>query len=294
MIKEYLILDKETQKRISNDQSNQNDSSYIQDNDYDYSTNLPKKKTIKQEDQVCLLKNKQAVQYQRSMEDLNYNFGKKRKLQSYRNVNNKENQKRQDNSLSILTRRFMKQIRSESDQTIDLNQVSIALGVQKRRIYDITNVLEGINYIKKVSKNKLKWIGPSNQEGRDSKIIAEIQELIQEEMILEKVICEFNEKIQDLLQQQQSFCYFNSHDIQLLGKKQKSNEKTIVIQLPQKSMIQIKEFQKDVKLNMEAPQNSFKNESFKKLSINTSSSAHFQSKNTGEINVYQICQIQSE
>ena len=31
--------------------------------------------------------------------------------------------------------------------------------MQKRRIYDITNVLEGIGYIQKIHKNKMKWIG---------------------------------------------------------------------------------------------------------------------------------------
>ena len=31
------------------------------------------------------------------------------------------------------------------------------LGVQKRRIYDITNVLEGIDLISKKSKNNIEW-----------------------------------------------------------------------------------------------------------------------------------------
>lgn len=32
-----------------------------------------------------------------------------------------------------------------------------SLEVQKRRIYDITNVMEGINLIKKKSKNNIQW-----------------------------------------------------------------------------------------------------------------------------------------
>ena len=32
-----------------------------------------------------------------------------------------------------------------------------SLQVQKRRIYDITNVLEGINLIEKKSKNNIQW-----------------------------------------------------------------------------------------------------------------------------------------
>ena len=38
---------------------------------------------------------------------------------------------------------------------LDLNQAATALGVQKRRIYDITNVLEGIGLIEKRSKNNI-------------------------------------------------------------------------------------------------------------------------------------------
>ncbi len=37
----------------------------------------------------------------------------------------------------------MQLIMNNPSLTIDLNQASTTLGVQKRRIYDITNVLEG-------------------------------------------------------------------------------------------------------------------------------------------------------
>lgn len=41
---------------------------------------------------------------------------------------------------------------------LDLNDAVTTLEVKKRRIYDITNVLEGIGLIKKVSKNSVSWI----------------------------------------------------------------------------------------------------------------------------------------
>jgi len=41
-----------------------------------------------------------------------------------------------------------------------LNDAVKVLGVQKRRIYDITNVLEGIGLIEKCIKNMIKWKGP--------------------------------------------------------------------------------------------------------------------------------------
>lgn len=41
--------------------------------------------------------------------------------------------------------------------SVDLNDAVERLGVPKRRIYDITNVLEGIGLIDKTSKNKIQW-----------------------------------------------------------------------------------------------------------------------------------------
>ena len=51
---------------------------------------------------------------------------------------------RHENSLGTLTRKFIELIQSAEDQCIDLNVAVAKLRVQKRRIYDITNVLEGI------------------------------------------------------------------------------------------------------------------------------------------------------
>ena len=56
-------------------------------------------------------------------------------------------------SLSELTKRFVKLIRESPDQTTDLQLASDLLGVSKRRIYDIVNVLEGVGVIRKVHKN---------------------------------------------------------------------------------------------------------------------------------------------
>ncbi|KAJ1448861.1 E2F/DP family, winged-helix DNA-binding domain-containing protein, partial [Pelagophyceae sp. CCMP2097] len=58
-----------------------------------------------------------------------------------------------------LTKRFVKLIRSSPSQEIDLNVAASSLGVAKRRIYDITNILEGVGLIEKRSKNNIAWKG---------------------------------------------------------------------------------------------------------------------------------------
>ncbi len=57
----------------------------------------------------------------------------------------------------MLTKKFVLLVQQAPDKRLDLNQASDLLKVQKRRIYDITNVLEGIGFIEKIGKNIVKW-----------------------------------------------------------------------------------------------------------------------------------------
>lgn len=69
---------------------------------------------------------------------------------------------RHENSLGELTKKFIMLIQMAENQCIDLNEAVNRLQVQKRRIYDITNVLEGIGLIEKFSKNQIRWKGTLN------------------------------------------------------------------------------------------------------------------------------------
>ena len=66
---------------------------------------------------------------------------------------------RQENGLVELTKKFIDLIKRAPEQCVDLNEAVGKLEVQKRRIYDITNVLEGIGLIAKYKKNKIRWAG---------------------------------------------------------------------------------------------------------------------------------------
>jgi transcription factor E2F3 len=50
-------------------------------------------------------------------------------------------------------------LKQAPDGILDLNNAAETLEVQKRRIYDITNVLEGIGLIEKTLKNRIRWKG---------------------------------------------------------------------------------------------------------------------------------------
>ena len=68
--------------------------------------------------------------------------------------------------------KFVSLIEHAEQGTIDLNRAAESLNVQKRRIYDITNVLEGIGLIEKKSKNNIQWkaASSSSAEGDQAEV----------------------------------------------------------------------------------------------------------------------------
>ncbi|XP_062328127.1 transcription factor E2F4-like isoform X1 [Osmerus eperlanus] len=67
---------------------------------------------------------------------------------------------RHERSLGLLTTKFVTLLQEAKDGVLDLKVAADTLAVrQKRRIYDITNVLEGIGLIEKKSKNSIQWKG---------------------------------------------------------------------------------------------------------------------------------------
>jgi hypothetical protein len=70
------------------------------------------------------------------------------------------NPKRTEKSLGMLTQKFVDLLQSTKGGIVDLKRAALKLEVrQKRRLYDITNVLEGIGLIRKCGKNFVQWRG---------------------------------------------------------------------------------------------------------------------------------------
>ncbi len=74
---------------------------------------------------------------------------------------------RNDSSLGNLTKKFLELVQAAPEGLLDLNQAAEQLKVQKRRIYDITNVLEGVGLLQKQGKNSILWLAepPAPQRG---------------------------------------------------------------------------------------------------------------------------------
>ncbi|KFU94813.1 Transcription factor E2F3, partial [Chaetura pelagica] len=122
---------------------------------------------------------------------------------------------RYDTSLGLLTKKFIQLLSQSPDGVLDLNRAAEVLKVQKRRIYDITNVLEGIHLIKKKSKNNIQWMGCSLSEdggmlAQRQGLTKEVTELTQEEKKLDELIqsCTLDLKLltEDSENQRYPFC----------------------------------------------------------------------------------------
>ncbi|KAI5402840.1 hypothetical protein KIW84_050437 [Lathyrus oleraceus] len=151
---------------------------------------------------------------------------------------------RYDSSLGLLTKKFVSLIQNAKDGTLDLNKTAEVLEVQKRRIYDITNVLEGIGLIEKTSKNHIRWkgcdgIGPRELEDQVNTLKAEVESLYAEEYNLEECISERKELLRNLEEGENTgkYLFFTKEDILTLPCFQ--NKQLIAIKAPKASFIEV-------------------------------------------------------
>ena len=210
-------------------------------------------------------------------------------------TNENENQKlkkkrlRQENSLGELTKNFIDCVKSKGLEQININEIVKKLKVKKRRIYDITNVLEGIGYIKKLGKNQIKWIKTdflkeniiTNNE--DSNKINYFLELQKENEKLDSFLNEINLEFEKLSEKQETkqYSYVTYDDLKTLAEN--NNNKMIAIKAPLDTSIEIID-SKNIKENIN---NIFIDDKEILEDLQKENQIFMESKN-GEISVYVI------
>uniref|UniRef100_A0A1J3K7H5 Transcription factor E2FB n=1 Tax=Noccaea caerulescens TaxID=107243 RepID=A0A1J3K7H5_NOCCA len=151
---------------------------------------------------------------------------------------------RYDSSLGLLTKKFINLIKQAEDGILDLNKAADTLEVQKRRIYDITNVLEGIGLIEKTLKNRIQWKGLDvSKPGETVESIAnlqdEIQNLTAEEVKLDDQIRESQERLTSLSEDENNkrFLFVTEDDIKNLPCFQ--NKTLIAVKAPHGTTLEV-------------------------------------------------------
>ncbi|XP_052609273.1 transcription factor E2F7 isoform X2 [Peromyscus californicus insignis] len=101
----------------------------------------------------------------------------------------KQRPSRKQKSLGLLCQKFLARYPSyplsTEKTTISLDEVAVSLGVERRRIYDIVNVLESLHLVSRVAKNQYGW------HGRHSlpKTLRTLQRLGEEQKYEEQMAC---------------------------------------------------------------------------------------------------------
>lgn len=154
---------------------------------------------------------------------------------------------RYDTSLGLLTKKFIDLLTTSPDGVVDLNECSQKLEVQKRRLYDITNVLEGIGMLEKKSKNQIQWSRGGNRPFCDaaelddkmrSLQLAERLRLKQKENQLNSLIVTLKEDFSK--QTDQKYAYVTCQDLN--GVESFKDQLLITLRVPAESKLTVNTF----------------------------------------------------
>ncbi|XP_059516508.1 transcription factor E2F6 isoform X2 [Myotis daubentonii] len=148
-----------------------------------------------------------------------------------------------DVSLVYLTRKFMDLVRNAPGGILDLNKVATKLGVRKRRVYDITNVLDGIDLVEKKSKNHIRWIGSDlNNFGavpQQKKLREELSDLSAMEEALDELIKDCAQQLFELTDDKDNerLAYVTHQDI--LGIRAFQEQIVIAVRAPAETRLDV-------------------------------------------------------
>lgn len=161
--------------------------------------------------QAPTVKRKLDMETQRVVVPINQEFKTPQPKKAKRSSPTKKNN-RYDTSLSLLTTKFRDLLNKSPNGVIDLNQASSELKVQKRRIYDITNVLEGIGILEKKSKNNIQWKGGNKGSYSLEPLKNEVQQLENRENQLDELISSAETELRKLSENKR-YAYITYQDL---------------------------------------------------------------------------------
>uniref|UniRef100_A0A8C5KEH0 E2F transcription factor 2 n=1 Tax=Jaculus jaculus TaxID=51337 RepID=A0A8C5KEH0_JACJA len=151
---------------------------------------------------------------------------------------------RYDTSLGLLTKKFIYLLSESEDGVLDLNWAAEVLDVQKRRIYDITNVLEGIQLIRKKSKNNIQWVGRGifeepSRATKQQQLERELKELTSTEQALDQLLQSCTASFKHLTEDKgnKKLAYVTYQDIRAVGNFKEQT--VIVVKAPPQTRLEV-------------------------------------------------------
>ncbi|KAM8946411.1 transcription factor E2F1 isoform 2-T2 [Pelodytes ibericus] len=162
---------------------------------------------------------------------------------------------RYETSLNLTTKRFLELLSQSTDGVVDLNWAAQVLNVQKRRIYDITNVLEGIRLISKKSKNHIQWLGNRSvveSSSRYQMLVKECQDLCSTEKQLDDLLhmCTTQLKLLTEESESQDLGYVTCQDLRSIADP--SERMLMVIKAPPETQMQVSDPNEGLQISLKS------------------------------------------
>ncbi|XP_054873833.1 transcription factor E2F3 [Amphiprion ocellaris] len=154
-----------------------------------------------------------------------------------------------DTSLGLLTQGFAELLHRSADGVLDLNVVTQKLNAPKRRVYDVTNVLEGVKLLKKKSKNTIQWLG-----GQETSLAEELKSLTEEEKYLDELIQSCTLQIHQLFEDRynQRYAYLTYEDVNQISSLK---EQTVfVIKAPPETNLEVPHPEESLQVHLRSTQ----------------------------------------
>ncbi|KAJ3671380.1 hypothetical protein LUZ60_007459 [Juncus effusus] len=149
-----------------------------------------------------------------------------------------------DNSLHQFTKKLVNLVKKSQDGTLELNQFAEKLDVKKRRLFDLTNMLEGAGLVEKKVTNKICWKG--FKMGRAGvnfpQLWKEMEKLEKYERSLDEKISEMKENMKELTEHNKEFLFAAQNDKLSLRLKDKT---LIAISAPEVTTLEVPDSNKD-------------------------------------------------
>uniref|UniRef100_A0A8C6AN99 E2F transcription factor 1 n=2 Tax=Monodon monoceros TaxID=40151 RepID=A0A8C6AN99_MONMO len=164
---------------------------------------------------------------------------------------------RYETSLNLTTKRFLELLSRSADGVVDLNWAAEVLKVQKRRIYDITNVLEGIQLIAKKSKNHIQWLGSHAAVGiggRLEGLTQDLQQLQESERQLDHLIhmCTTQLRLLSEDADSQRLAYVTCQDLRSIADP--AEQMVMVIKAPPETQLQAVDSSETFQISLKSKQ----------------------------------------
>ncbi|XP_048203415.1 transcription factor E2F1 [Perognathus longimembris pacificus] len=174
-----------------------------------------------------------------------------------RGVKSPGEKSRYETSLNLTTKRFLELLSRSADGVVDLNWAAEVLKVQKRRIYDITNVLEGIQLIAKKSKNHIQWLGSDAMvgiNGRLEGLTQDLQQLQESEQQLDHLmhICTTQLQLLSEDSDNQRLAYVTCQDLRSIADP--AEQMVMVIKAPPETQLQAVDSSETFQISLKSKQ----------------------------------------